>query len=153
MCWEKERSASYCALWKTDMKLVIFSTWWSKIQAKSLMWKIVKKNPQFNFSSQNPSIELNFLKRDGNITMIWHLLFHRIWKLILYYVATFWKKLYRSEFASMLSNYWVFFAQYQPEINCLLSSGLVYLSWVSNMKVENDMTKDFHFLLSQKVLE
>ena len=38
------------------------------------------KNPQFNFSSQNLSIERNFFKWDGKVTKIWHLLFHRIWK-------------------------------------------------------------------------
>ena len=38
------------------------------------------KNPQFKFSSQNLSIELNFFKWDGKKTKILHLLFHRIWK-------------------------------------------------------------------------
>ena len=38
------------------------------------------KNPQFNFSSPNLSIERNFFKWDGKETKILHLLFHRIWK-------------------------------------------------------------------------
>ena len=38
------------------------------------------KNPQFNFSSQNLSIERNFFKWYGKVTKWWHLLFHRIWK-------------------------------------------------------------------------
>ena len=38
------------------------------------------KNPQFNFSSQNFSLELNFFKWYGNVTKISRLLFHRIWK-------------------------------------------------------------------------
>ena len=38
------------------------------------------KNPQFNFSSQNISIERNFFKGDGKEIKILHLLFHRIWK-------------------------------------------------------------------------
>ena len=38
------------------------------------------KNLQFNFSSQNFSLERNFFKWDGKVTKIWHLLFHRIWK-------------------------------------------------------------------------
>ena len=38
------------------------------------------KNSQFNFSTQDLSIELNFFKWDGNVTKILHLLFHRIWK-------------------------------------------------------------------------
>ena len=37
------------------------------------------KNPQFNFSSQNISIECKFFKWDGKES-ISHLLFHRIWK-------------------------------------------------------------------------
>ena len=38
-----------------------------------------EKNPQFNFSSQNPvGIERNFFKWDGKVTKIWHILFHRI---------------------------------------------------------------------------
>ena len=43
--------------------------------------KLVKK-PQFNFSSQNLSIERNFFKWDGKENKILHLLFHRIWKII-----------------------------------------------------------------------
>ena len=39
------------------------------------------KNPQFNFLSQNLSLERNFFKWDGKVTKIWHLLFHRIWKI------------------------------------------------------------------------
>ena len=38
------------------------------------------KNPQFNFSSQDLSIERNFFKWDGKVTKISHLLFHRIWR-------------------------------------------------------------------------
>ena len=38
------------------------------------------KKPQFNFSSQNISLERNFFKWDGKVTKIEHLLFHRIWK-------------------------------------------------------------------------
>ena len=38
------------------------------------------KNPQFNFSSQNLSIEHNFFKWDGKVTEIWYLFFHRIRK-------------------------------------------------------------------------
>ena len=41
------------------------------------------KNPQFNFLSQNLSIERNFFKWDGKETKISHLLFHRIWKKLL----------------------------------------------------------------------
>ena len=37
-------------------------------------------NPQYNFSSQNLSIEHNFFKWDGKEAKILHLLFHRIWK-------------------------------------------------------------------------
>ena len=40
----------------------------------------VWKNPQFNFSSQDLSIERNFFKWDGKITKKKHPLFHRIWK-------------------------------------------------------------------------
>ena len=39
-----------------------------------------EKNPQFNFSCQNLSLERNFFKWDGKETKILHLLFHRIWK-------------------------------------------------------------------------
>ena len=39
---------------------------------------------QFNFSSQNLSMEHNFFKWDGKATKIWRLLFHRIWKNIVY---------------------------------------------------------------------
>ena len=38
------------------------------------------KNPKFNFSSQNLSIEHNFFKWDEKVTKIWNVLFHRIWK-------------------------------------------------------------------------
>ena len=44
------------------------------------------KNPQFNFSSQDLSIERNFFKWDGKVTKISHLLFHRIWKKNLFWV-------------------------------------------------------------------
>ena len=46
------------------------------------------KNPQFNFSSQYLSIERNFFKRDGNVTKISHLLFHRIWKIIFLFICS-----------------------------------------------------------------
>ena len=39
---------------------------------------------QFNFSSQNLRIERNFFKWDGKETKILNLLFHRIWKKILF---------------------------------------------------------------------
>ena len=45
-----------------------------------LEWK-EWKNPQFNFSNQNLSIERNFFKWDGKETKKLHLLFHRIWKI------------------------------------------------------------------------
>ena len=45
-----------------------------------------EKNPQFNFSCQDLSIERNFFKVDGKVTKILHLLFHRIWKNILMFV-------------------------------------------------------------------
>ena len=59
---------SYFLDWNFDWKscfVVFFLDW---------------KNPQFNFSSQNLSIERNFFKWDGKETEILHLLFHRIWK-------------------------------------------------------------------------
>ena len=67
-------SNSYFMHWDFDEKryfVVFFHEW---------------KNPQFNFLSQNLSLERNFFKWDGKVTKIWHLLFHRIWKkLSLYY--------------------------------------------------------------------
>ena len=45
-------------------------------------WK-ERKNPQFNFFSQNLSLERNFFKWDGKVTKIKHLLFHRMWKNII----------------------------------------------------------------------
>ena len=42
--------------------------------------KTTEKNPQFNFSCQNLSLEHNSFKWDGKVTKIWHLIFHRIWK-------------------------------------------------------------------------
>ena len=68
-----------------------FYSWWTvlsnkkKIENKScfvvffLQWN-EWKNSQFNFSSQNLSIECNFFKWDGKVTKIKHLLFHRIWE-------------------------------------------------------------------------
>ena len=44
-----------------------------------LEWN-VWKNPQFNFSGQNLSLERNFFKWDGKVTKVWNLLLHRIWK-------------------------------------------------------------------------
>ena len=62
---------SYFLHWNFDWKscFVVFFLEWNE-------WK----NPQFNFSSQNLSIEHNFFKWDGKETKILHLLFHRIWK-------------------------------------------------------------------------
>ena len=53
------------------------------------------KNPQFNFASQNLSIERNFFKWDGKETKILHLLFHRIWKKYLMSAIAFikWEKM------------------------------------------------------------
>ena len=50
------------------------------------------KNPQFNFSSQNLSIERNFFKWDGKETKISHLLFHRIWKIMYVVRSIIWSK-------------------------------------------------------------
>ena len=63
--------------------LVIFYT--EILTGKVVLWCFFLewnkwKNPQFNFSSQNLSIERNFFKWDGKETKILHLLFHRIWK-------------------------------------------------------------------------
>ena len=65
---------SYFLHWNFDSKscFVVFFLLWNE-------WK----NPQFNFSSQNLSIECNFSKWDGKETKLLHLLFHRIWKNIL----------------------------------------------------------------------
>ena len=62
---------SYFLHWNFDWKscFVVFFHEWNE-------WK----NPQFNFSSQDLSIERNFFKWDGKVTKISHLLFHRIWK-------------------------------------------------------------------------
>ena len=63
---------SYFLQWYFDWKscFVVFFLEWNE-------WK----SPQFNFSSKNLSIELNFFKWDGKETKILHLLlFHRIWK-------------------------------------------------------------------------
>ena len=62
---------SYFLHWNFDWKscFVVFFLEWNE-------WK----NPQFNFSSQNLSLERNFFKWDGKVTKIKHLLFHRIWK-------------------------------------------------------------------------
>ena len=62
---------SYFLHWYFDWKscFVVFFHEWNE-------WK----NPQFNFSSQDLSIERNFFKWDGKVTKISHLLFHRIWK-------------------------------------------------------------------------
>ena len=64
-------SKSYFLHWNFDKKscFVVFFHEWNE-------WK----NPQFNFSSQNLSLERNFFKWDGKVTKIWRLLFHRIWK-------------------------------------------------------------------------
>ena len=62
---------SYFLHWNFDWKscFVVFFLEWNE-------WK----NPQFNFLSQNLSIECNFSKCDGKETKLLHLLFHRIWK-------------------------------------------------------------------------
>ena len=62
----------YFLHWNFDWKscVVVFFHEWNE-------WK----NPQFNFSSQDLSIERNFFKWDGKVTKISHLLFHRIWKI------------------------------------------------------------------------
>ena len=62
---------SYFLYWNFDWKscFVVFFLEWNE-------WK----NPQFNFLSQNLSIERNFFKWDGKETKLLHLLFHRIWK-------------------------------------------------------------------------
>ena len=58
---------SYFLRWNFDWKscFVVWNEW---------------KNPQFDFLSQNFSIERNFFAWDGKETKILHLLFHRIWK-------------------------------------------------------------------------
>ena len=48
------------------------------------------KNPQFNFSSENLSVQCNFFKWDGKVTKIWHQLFHRIWKKIFVCLLILW---------------------------------------------------------------
>ena len=70
---ETSSKNSYFLHWNFDWKscFVVFFHEWNE-------WK----NPQFNFSSQDLSIEGNFFKWDGKVTKIWHLLFHRIWKKI-----------------------------------------------------------------------
>ena len=62
---------SYFLYWNFAWKscFVVFFLKWNE-------WK----NPQFNFSSQNLSIERNFFKWDGKETKILHLHFHRFWK-------------------------------------------------------------------------
>ena len=64
---------SYFLHWNFDWKscFVVFFLEWNE-------WN----NLQFNFSSQNLSIERNFFKWDGKETKILHLLFHRIWKIL-----------------------------------------------------------------------
>ena len=72
-----ELKNSYFLHWNFDWKscFVVFFLEWNE-------WK----NPQFNFSSQNPSIEHNFFKWDGKKTKILHLLFHRIVVFIWYFM-------------------------------------------------------------------
>ena len=71
--------------WNFDRKscFVVFFLEWNE-------WK----NPQFNFSSQNLSIEPNFFKWDGKETKISHLLFHRIWKKTLLYAKSHYVRLH-----------------------------------------------------------
>ena len=67
-----QKRNSYFLHWNFDWKscFVVFFHEWNE-------WK----NPQINFSSQDLSIERNFLKWDDEKgTKISHLLFHRIWK-------------------------------------------------------------------------
>ena len=68
---ENNNIHSYFLHWNFDWKrcFVVFFHEWNE-------WK----NLQFNFSSQDLSIERNFFKWDGKVTKILHLLFHRIWK-------------------------------------------------------------------------
>ena len=60
---------SYFLHWNFDWKscFVVFFHEWNEL-----------KNPQFNFFSQDISIERNFFKWGGKVTKILHLLFHRI---------------------------------------------------------------------------
>ena len=71
-----------CQLEKKKRELVISYT--EILTGKFVLWSFFewneRKTPQFNFSSQNLSIEHNFFKWDGKETKISHLLFHRIWK-------------------------------------------------------------------------
>ena len=71
----KKLQNSYFLHWNFDEKscFVVFFHEWNE-------WK----NPQFNFSSQNLSIECNFFKWDGKETKISHPLFHRIRKKIFF---------------------------------------------------------------------
>ena len=72
----KTQGNSYFLHWNFDWKscfVVCFHKWNE--------WK----NPQFNFSSQDLSIERNYFKWDGKVTKILHLLFYRIRKNLLYY--------------------------------------------------------------------
>ena len=75
-----------CQLEKKKRELVISYT--EILTGKLVLWSFFewneRKTPQFNFSSQNLSIEHNFFKWDGNETKILHLLFHRIWKRFLF---------------------------------------------------------------------
>ena len=68
---ENNNIHSYFLHWNFDWKscFVVFFHEWNE-------WK----NLQFNFSSQDLSIERNFFKWDGKVTKILHLLFHRIRK-------------------------------------------------------------------------
>ena len=72
---------NYFLHWNFDLKscFVMFFLEWNE-------WK----NPQFNFSRQNLSIERNFFKWDGKETKISHLLFHRIWKKLLLISRNWW---------------------------------------------------------------
>ena len=81
-------SNSYFLHWNFDWKscFVVFFLEWNE-------WK----NPQFNFLSQNLSIERNFFKWDGKETKILRLLFHRIWKMIIMSGMHFSKKLFFSK--------------------------------------------------------
>ena len=90
---------SYFLHWNFDWKscFVVFFLEWNE-------WK----NPQFNFSSQNLSIERNFFKWDGKETKILHLLFHRIWKNFLFVLHHNGKKIFIN---SKLKNFSKFYGK------------------------------------------
>ena len=81
--WEAIFGGNFWCRSNNSLRIVIFYT--EILTGKFVLWCFFLewnewKNPQFNFSSQNLSIECNFFKWDGKETKILHLLFHRIWK-------------------------------------------------------------------------